>query len=64
MEQEERYGIVSNFRHDQDDEVLARLEQLLALDDMVADARQRRDRMVAECVDVTQWMVDFVEGGG
>lgn len=61
VEQEERYGINHCFSHDQDDEVLARLDSLLALENIRADAEERRDRLVQDCVDVTQWMIDLVE---
>ena len=61
VEQEEKYGINHCFTHNQDEEVLARLDRLLALEDIRADAKPRRDQMIADSVDLTQWMIDLVE---
>ena len=60
-EQEKRYGINHCFDHQQDDEVLRRLESILSLPNIRQDGERRRDRLLSECIDVTQWMVDLVE---
>jgi len=59
-EQEKKYGINHCFSHNQDEEVLSRLDSLLALPNIRADAERRRDSMIANSVDVTQWMIDLV----
>jgi hypothetical protein len=62
-EQEAKYGINHCFTIGEDDRVLARLDELLALPDMRADAEQRRDKIVADSVDLTRWMIELVEQG-
>jgi len=62
-EQEAKYGINHCFTIGEDERVLARLDELLALPDMRADAEERRDRMLADSVDLTQWMIELVENG-
>ena len=61
VEQEQKYGINHCFTHNQDNQVLERLDMLLALPDIRADAEKRRDQLLDDCVDVTQWMIDLVE---
>ena len=61
VEQEQKYGINHCFTDKQDNEVLQRLDELLSLNDIRADAEERRDRLVADSVDLTKWMIDLVE---
>lgn len=61
-EQEASYGLVHNFTHQQEKEAFARVEELLDLPDLAADAAARRQRLLAEKIDVTAWMVNFFEG--
>lgn len=56
-----RYGLVRHFSDDQVRDAIAYAEQLLARPDLKADARARADRLLAENVDLTQWMIDYVE---
>jgi predicted glycosyltransferase len=60
-EQERRYGLVHNFTHAQEEAALARVDELLALPDVKADAARRRERLLAEKIDVTGWMVELFE---
>ncbi|MBW2254522.1 MAG: DUF354 domain-containing protein [Deltaproteobacteria bacterium] len=64
VEQEARYGLVHNFDHQQGEAALHRVQDLLAQPDLKADAAERRERLLAERVDVTQWMIEFFERGG
>lgn len=64
VEQEQRYGLVHCFDHTQGDAVLARLSSLLALDDVGADGKARGQRLIADNIDVTGWMVDLAERMG
>ena len=57
----ERYGLVHNFSDDQVDAAIDRAEELLARPNLKADARKRVDRLLSENVDLTQWMIDYVE---
>ena len=60
-EQERRYGLVHNFRPEREIEALSRVEELLAREDLEADAARRRKRLLAEKIDVTAWMVELFE---
>lgn len=62
-EQERRYGLVHNFTPEREAEALARVEELAAREDLAEDAARRRERLLAERIDVTGWMVDFFESG-
>lgn len=62
-EQEERYGLVHNFTPEREEEALARVEELAAREDLAADAARRRERLLAERIDVTGWMVELFESG-
>ncbi|MFW6012402.1 MAG: hypothetical protein ACOC92_01690, partial [bacterium] len=62
-EQEGRYGLVHNFTPAREAEALARVEELSAQEDLAEDAARRRERLLAERIDVTGWLVDFFETG-
>jgi len=62
-EEERRYGLVHNFTHQQEDAALQRIEALLARPDLKADALRRRERLLADKIDVTGWMVELFESG-
>jgi predicted glycosyltransferase len=57
----ERYELLCSYSNQQTQQALEKVEELLHTPDLAALWLQRRDRMLAEHVDVTQWMVDFVE---
>ena len=62
-EQEARYGLVRNFNGGREAEALAWLERLAAGDPaaLKACARERQRRMLEDVVDVTGFLVDYVE---
>ncbi len=64
-EQEERYGLVRNFNGGREPEALSYLEKLAESDpqEIKQQAAADRDAMLAETVDVTGFLVDFVETG-
>lgn len=62
-EQERRYGLVHHFPPEREEEALARVLELAARDDLAADGAARRERLLAERIDVTAWMVDLFESG-
>jgi hypothetical protein len=41
--------------------MLAKAEQLLQMHDLKARWQEKRDRLLADKIDLTQWMVDFIE---
>ena len=56
-----RYGLVHHFSDEQIDAALARAEALLAQPNRKADARMRADRLLSENVDLTAWLIDYVQ---
>jgi uncharacterized protein len=60
-EQQRRYGLVFNFTDAEQDLAFDKMRELLALPHLQAEWQQRRRRMLSEKIDVTEWMVDFVE---
>lgn len=64
-EQERRYGLVRNFTGGREAEALEWLEQLTQRDpaEIKAEARARRESMLTDVVDVTGFLVDYVETG-
>ncbi|MFQ5524848.1 MAG: DUF354 domain-containing protein [Thermoanaerobaculia bacterium] len=60
-EQERDYGLVHNFSDAEAEKALAEVETLLALGDLKGDASRRRERLLADKIDVTGWMVDYFE---
>lgn len=65
-EQEERYGLVKNCNGGRQADALAYLEALAGKDphDVKQDALARRQTMLKDVVDVTQFIVELVESGG
>jgi len=61
MELDERYGLVREFRPDELDELFATLEEYLVRDDLVAEFHERRDKMLAETVNLARWYADRFE---
>ena len=57
----DRYGLVHHFSDTQADEAIAKAEELLDRPDLKADARRRADNLLKENVDLTEWLIDFVE---
>jgi predicted glycosyltransferase len=60
-EQEQRYGLVLNFSDGQQDLAFDKMRELLARPSLKQEWIQRREHMLSEKIDVTEWMVDFVE---
>ena len=60
---EARYGLVHTFTHREEGEALARVKELVERPDLKADAARRRERLLAENADITDWLVDFFESG-
>jgi predicted glycosyltransferase len=60
-EQERKYGLVFNFSDQQQDLAFDKMKELLAHRNVRQEWLGRRDRMLSEKIDVTEWMVDFVE---
>jgi uncharacterized protein len=57
----ERYGLIHHFSDNQVQQAFDRADQLLAHPDLKADGRERAKRLLNENVDLTQWLIDFIE---
>lgn len=64
-EQERRYGLVRNFTGGREREALAWLERLAGRDPRAIkrEAQERRETMLRDVVDVTGFLMDYVETG-
>ncbi|MGH7544716.1 MAG: DUF354 domain-containing protein [Gemmatimonadota bacterium] len=60
-EQEERYGVVRHFTDDRFDEALRAIEETLRATDRRERAARAREHLLADNIDVTEWMVDYFE---
>jgi len=58
-DEERRYGLVRHFTEDQYDKALSAIEEILA--EPAATWHAARQRLLAEKIDVTGWMVDYFE---
>lgn len=64
-EQQERYGVSYNFHNGRDTDAIAHLEALTSRnpEEIKREAEARRDAMLKDVVDVTQFLLDYVDGG-
>ncbi|MBE0637805.1 MAG: DUF354 domain-containing protein [Bacteroidales bacterium] len=62
-EQEEKYGLVFNYTESEQDQqrAIAKGVELLTTPGIKEKWHQKRARMLGEKIDVTEWLVDFVE---
>lgn len=63
-ELEHRYGLTYGFFPQDEERMFAKITDLLAERNLHGQWQQKRDHMLDEKVDLTAWMVDFVEGLG
>ena len=57
----DRYGLVHHFSDTQAHQAFSEIEALLDGPGLKADGRERADRLLKENVDLTQWLIDFIE---
>jgi predicted glycosyltransferase len=60
-DQEKRYGLVRYFPEDRFDEALGAIEELVSSGSPRTHGSSARERMLAEKIDVTGWMIDYFE---
>lgn len=60
-EEEHRYGLTYGFRPEQTDVMFAKIAELLAMPDLKNEWQRRRTKMLSDKIDVTAFMVWFVE---
>lgn len=60
-EQSARYGISHNFHGGSEEQALTCITDLLAHPDIKGDARQRQQRLLADTIDVTGFLIDYFE---
>jgi len=61
QELEHKYGLTYSFLPAQEELMFARIQELLNKANLREEWQQKRARMLADKIDVTAWMVDFVE---
>lgn len=60
-ELEHKYGLTYGFLPQDEERMFAKIEDLLSNENTKGIWQQRRDIMLAEKIDLTEWMVNFVE---
>ena len=60
-ELEHRYELTYGFSPEQEGRMLSKIEELLALPNLKAEWASRRKKMLNEKIDLTAWMVNFIE---
>jgi len=60
-EEEHKYGLTYGFKPDQFDEMISKIEELLKMPNLKQEWQERRQRMLSDKIDVTAFMVWFVE---
>jgi hypothetical protein len=60
-ELEHRYGLTYGFLPQDEDEMLEMVMELLARNGLRSEWQDKRERMLADKIDLTAWMVDFIE---
>ena len=60
-ELEQRYGLCYSFLPEQQEVFFAKIEELLAMPDLKGEWQLRRQRMLADKIDYTRFLVWFVE---
>ena len=58
-ELEHRYGLTVGIRPEQFDRVLETVDAWLAEADLKSQWQQRREVLMSECVDLTEWILDL-----
>jgi uncharacterized protein len=62
-EQQEKYGLVFNYTESEEDQqkAIAKGVELLTTPGIKEEWQEKRQKMLAEKIDVTAWLVDFIE---
>ena len=60
-ELEQKYGLCYSFQPEQQEAFFAKIDELLAMPDLKGEWQQRRQKMLAEKIDYTAFLVEFVE---
>ena len=58
---EERLDLVFNFKTNQQKQALVKLDELLNMPDLQTEFARRREQMLATKVDVTDWMIKYID---
>jgi predicted glycosyltransferase len=63
-EQEEKYGLVFTYTESEEDQqkAIAKGVELLTTSGIKEEWQEKREKMLAEKIDVTAWLVEFIEG--
>jgi len=58
-DEQRRYGLVQHYTHQQQNEAIAAVESMVGDPHLAERASQARQKLLAERIDVTAWMIDF-----
>lgn len=61
LELADKYGLVFNFLPHQSDKLFEKVKEVLSMENYKELWANRRDKMLSEKIDVTRWMIDFIE---
>jgi uncharacterized protein len=61
-DEEARYGLVFNFKRPEAPRALEKIRELLARPTLRGEMQAARARLLEERIDVTQWLIDYVDG--
>ncbi|MGD2087748.1 MAG: DUF354 domain-containing protein [Candidatus Aminicenantes bacterium] len=60
-EEEHKYGLTYGFKPDEFSDMIRKIEELLAMSNLKGEWQKRREKMLADKIDVTAFMVWFIE---
>lgn len=60
--EQSRYGLVWNYKRREAGQALTKVEELLATPDLTERMQAAHRRLLAERIDLTKWMLDYVDG--
>ncbi len=61
QELEHRYGLTYGFRPEHEERMFININELLSMENLKEEWQRRRQKMLREKIDVTEWIVDFME---
>ncbi len=60
-ELDDTYGLTFGFKPENGDELLEKIDQLLAEEDLKSLWQEKRQRFLEDKIDMTEWLVEFIE---
>ena len=60
-ELEHKYGLTYGFKSDKEERMFSKIEELLQNRDLKREWQEKREELLQDKIDLTEWMVGFVE---